>query len=461
MAKKTPYERLVHYLVRQKKINMNVCLPLIVQYGDWRASESGGTGDGAAEILDKIGLEQAPIYHEKYFYEAYYKDEDYNFGYDYMSKYRPSPSGCSAFVKDGFLTRNYDFNYDARPEVVIHMAANDKGRHASVGMAAAAAQLTDESMYKAAARQWIDEEDIEAYKLIPFLTLDGINDAGFSCEINITGVGDCGKTTGTNPGAEITLCGLMLVRYLLDYADSVDSAIDIVKNKLNIFNCYYGDAFQEEFHFMIADKDKHAVIEFINNEVVVIESDYLTNYHLYLEKQLEEGAITEAEFNDHHLMGIERAELIKKAFEDYERNGFFGYYGDLNDRQMEMLWFAVYRLDCCKAYLPETSPFWYSDYETGDIKHNTPIETVQEIADRAAELYKNRERDGALWQTVHSVSYDLNKLSESREADPTVMCVIPQASEQVNRQIKTVYKFSIGGKDEEMKENWNGGLIME
>lgn len=462
---KTPYERLVHYLERQKRINMNSCLPLIRDLMCWCEDHGTGGSGNLEKVLKEIGLAQPPIYLEKYFYEAYYNDCDYEVGQEYMSKYKPAIGGCSSFRYGNYTARNYDWSYDERPEFVIHMAANaEKGRHASVGIAAAMAEITDELAYRAATKQDIQEDLINAYKITPFLTLDGINDAGFSCNINVTALGDCGKTTGTNPEADTAMCGLMLVRYLLDYADSVDHAIELINN-LNIYNCYQGEAVQQEFHFMLSDKTKTVVVEFINNEVVVIDSNFLTNYHLYLEKQFNDGEITEAQFFDNHLMGYERAELIKKALADADENGFFGYFGDLSDTQAEMIAFAVYYLDCFNAYRPEVEPFWYSEYEAniegvGDFKHNTPHEEMQDYINHCIDAFEVRERDGEIWQTVHTSSYDLSAL-ESEEKEPTVLWVVPQASVKAGeRQISTSYKFSIGGSNQEINENWAGGITI-
>lgn len=99
------------------------------------------------------------------------------------------------------------------------------------------------------------------------MTLDGINDAGVVCNINVVPTDDIGRTTGT--GGKDDLCGLCLVRFILDNADNAKDAINKLKTK-NIWMPNSG-GYDLEVHLMVSDGTDTFVVEFIKNKMVVIE----------------------------------------------------------------------------------------------------------------------------------------------------------------------------------------------
>lgn len=200
------------------------------------------------------------------------------------------------------------------------------GRHGSHSIVHANDIITESLM---SSGEWNDILDI-----IPFMTVDGQNDVGVFCEINVVPVGDKGHTTGTNPGKE-DMCILMLTRFILDYADSATNAIDLL-DELNIW-APNNDLKSLECHFMIADKYFTYVVEFVNNEVVIFsdnDSRYpkipnhkniLTNFYLdgwdgriITGFDTEEGIDSEDTTLTAHAMGLERYQIASDLYNSLE-----------------------------------------------------------------------------------------------------------------------------------------------
>lgn len=328
---------------------------------------------------------------DDYLYSVTFKDYDYNEGQEYLNNVYDIPRGGCSTVRNGeFFGRNYDWYYEDASEFVISVPKK-KGRHASIGMAYS--RITNE---EANTNEYSDK-----YKVIPFLTNDGINDSGVVISINVVPTGDMGYTTGTNPNGD-DLMTLLIPRFVLDNAGSVDEAIELLKNR-NIYTPLT-EKMAQEFHFMIADKNKTVVIEFVNNKMVVIENEnIMTNFYL-----------TNFDINNlpNHAMGIERYNILKDGYSK----------GNTKDGMVSLMKEVFYT----KAYDLNTSPYWYSEFSgiykgidlttknvgesnlNGDVTKSGAYETY---LTRIQELYKDRTRNKVFWLTNHSSVYDLNKLS--------------------------------------------------
>lgn len=339
---------------------------------------------------------------DEYLYSAFCRHIDYDEGLAYYAKYKPAIGACSAVAKGGLVGRNYDWTYDERVSFVIHTLAKN-GRHETIGVASAPSAITQELADSG--------EYSEAYRVLPFLTLDGVNDAGVFCEINVAPTGDMGITTGTNPDGE-DLFAAMIPRFVLDYASSVDEAVELLRER-NIF-CADSEAMKQEFHFLIADENKSVVVEFIQNEMVVIDTfvgdkPILTNLYLY-------GYDGTRESLTPYAMGIERQAILTEGYDAVD--------------DAESMQALMNNVLYTKAYTRETDPFWYSEFcgdwtaaGWGDLTKDTPHEQYDPLVNKYIEIFENRERDGKTWQTVHESVYDLN----SRE-----LTVVPQESGNVH-----------------------------
>lgn len=338
-----------------------------------------------------------PVPVSPYLHEIRYANIDYAKGAEYFRRYKPSPAGCSVVARGDIVGRDYDWNYDETAGFVVHTEATG-GKHSVIGVARGTKGLTD-----AFARSGVDSSD---YDVLPFLLLDGVNDAGLFCEINVVSA-DKGRTTGTNRSGE-DLFAAMIPRFVLDHAASVDEAIALLRQR-NIF-CANAGGMSEEFHFLLKDAKKTVVVEFVQNELVVIDTfvdnmPIMTNHHLH-------GYDGTRESLTPYAMGIERYEKLKS-----------GYAGAASVARMTELMKSVWY---SRAYSQDEDPVWRSEFcgnweRFGNLTKDSPPEAYDGILAYVRDLYQRRSRaTGDTWQTVHTAVYDLSSRS---------FTVIPQEGE--------------------------------
>lgn len=345
--------------------------------------------DGSS-VASNIGISQKKL--DKLLYEISYDDLDDEYGYNaLLTKYTEITPGCSTVRNGNIFGRNYDWYLDDHAEFVVHVKKSDK-RHASIGVA-----YTSLSNVKASGV--LSEEE---KKLIPFGMTDGINDAGVAISINVVSADPNYHTTSTHPDKP-TLHILGVVRYILDNAGSVDEAIYLLNEK-NIINPVSPNV-KGEFHFMIADSNRTVVIEFVNNEMKVLEDEkILTNFYLHNYNKTS-GALPE------YAMGIERYHILEN-----------GLATAVDKNSMQHLLKNVYYT---KAYDLYTTPFWYSEFEgiykngaltlnssnRGAENLNGSLEGAGEYAyilDIAIKRFNEQTYGESSWLTVHSSVYDLS-----------------------------------------------------
>ncbi|MCQ2245880.1 MAG: linear amide C-N hydrolase [Bacteroidaceae bacterium] len=286
--------------------------------------------------------------------------------------------GCSAVRNGNFYGRNLDFFISEISEIVVRTTAKE-GRHASVGVGRLK-QMTDAEIEAGLTKELI--------YILPWGMFDGINDAGFFCNMNVTPMQDAGLVhTNSNPGKP-DVQSTFLVRALLDNCATVDEAIEYINNH-NIIGMNKGGW---DLHFMIGDPEKTVVLEFIDNEAVIKEQTIMTNFFV---NKLPE--ITP------HADGLERYDILK---ENYAEGG----------ESMQGMYNLLKRVRFSQAYDPETKPFWKSEYYEGmPYTIDTPLETI--LADSKVQEgfnnFKNYKETGkytpemGLWYTEHNSTYDI------------------------------------------------------
>ncbi len=165
--------------------------------------------------------------------------------------------GCASFTAvtadgDVLFARNYD-NKETNTCIVRTHAR--KGRHATVSTV----DLSFIGITPGTGVQGL--EDTILCLAAPYLTLDGINDAGVSCCINMTyqGGGFRGKATATNQDTDNPdMTSTLLLRMILDYADNLEEAVEIARS----YDLH--DSANTSFHYMIADASgKSAILEWV------------------------------------------------------------------------------------------------------------------------------------------------------------------------------------------------------
>lgn len=164
--------------------------------------------------------------------------------------------GCSSFTTidengNHLFGRNYDFA--STSSLILHTNPGN-GRHASIssvdlqflGLGDGINGLIDNLTAIAAA----------------YAPLDGMNDAGVSCGIYMSyqGPGDLSYSTDQQT-EKPDLTSTTMLRMILDYADDVDEAVELVKQY------DFHDSANSSFHYMVADKSgKSAILEWVNEK---------------------------------------------------------------------------------------------------------------------------------------------------------------------------------------------------
>ncbi len=323
-----------------------------------------------------------------YLYETTINDLDYDFAQAYFEKrYKWELWACSSIRNWNFVGRNYDRYYDENPEIIVHIPAS-KDRHASINVAVV--RTTDEMV-----QQWLSEEEL---KILPFMAVDGINDSWVAININVVPTWDLWFTTWTNPEWQ-NRSAINIVRYVLDKANSVDHAIELLK-QLNIY-APMTETFTQELHFMISDSNKTVIVEFVNNEMVVVDENIMTNFY------------ASQEFTP-HANGIERYNLLKENYDLWNTQTWM-------IELMKKVWYT-------NLYNPDTNPFRYSEYymnrwedSYGDLTINSTPEDLAQLIENSNTKFLTRERNWIFWQTVHTSIYDLENKT---------LTIIPQESDE-------------------------------
>ena len=125
---------------------------------------------------------------------------------------QPQDYGHCSSVRDGnTYSRNLDWKFNSMAEVIIRMSAG-QGRLASLGVANVGTNLTEEIIARGAPTRYV--------KALPGHTVDGINERGVVCNVNVVD----GQITGWN-GGDIHPLGA--VRWVLDHATSALDAATI------------------------------------------------------------------------------------------------------------------------------------------------------------------------------------------------------------------------------------------
>lgn len=326
-----------------------------------------------------------------YLYELDFDILNYEEGEQYILEQYPENAlgACSSAYKNGIYGRNYDWFYDDMSTFRLHRQPT-QGKYESWGVAAG---LIKESE--------IDFSYNKKYEYLPFITLDGFNKKGFACNINILPKKDNRRTTtefGTGP---IRISALSLVRRLLDEAATVDEAIDLIENRYTIVTSPGG-----ETHWMLCDRTKCVVVELEDSGLQVIDSQIMTNFYL--------DPIPTPEDDRLYPEGVERYNLLASGIDSVQTSQ------DMADLMQRARYFQVYEsLYADNPWETGWKSEFYEDYEHDGVTYHVNIDTRdQETIDYFnnilvhAVLYpyehKDRFADQELWQTVHSVIYDLN-----------------------------------------------------
>ena len=167
--------------------------------------------------------------------------------------------GCSSFTAtaengDALFARNYDFS---KTNAMLVFTEANEGRHATISTVDLQFLGID-----------VDQDmtglmDKVICLAAPYAPLDGINDAGVSCGIYMTYQGG-EETVATSQGTDKPdFTSTTLLRLILDYADSVEEAVQIASS----YDLH--DSANTSYHYMVADSTgKSAILEWTNDSAV-------------------------------------------------------------------------------------------------------------------------------------------------------------------------------------------------
>lgn len=175
--------------------------------------------------------------------------------------------GCSTLSTKGegysLMGRNYDWHGEAGNAMIIHTKP-DEG-------------------YESYSTTWLDflgfgdgfapEEFSEKYMSIAavYVPLDGINEKGLCVADLMAGDGEVTKQKSEK--ADLTTTSA--IRMLLDNAADVDEAIELLSQ------CDMNSSIGMAHHISISDREGNSVVvEYVGGEMVVTETDIVTNHYL-------------------------------------------------------------------------------------------------------------------------------------------------------------------------------------
>ncbi len=167
--------------------------------------------------------------------------------------------GCSSFTAtaengDALFARNYDFS---KTNAMLVFTEANEGRHATISTVDLQFLGID-----------VDQDmtglmDKVICLAAPYAPLDGINDAGVSCGIYMTYQGGEETVATSQDTDKPDFTSTTLLRLILDYADSVEEAVQIASS----YDLH--DSANTSYHYMVADATgKSAILEWINDSAV-------------------------------------------------------------------------------------------------------------------------------------------------------------------------------------------------
>ena len=361
-------------------------------------------------------------HNNKYLFEI---DFDY-IDYDYAKNYFATTSSadiagaCTVFKKNNIYARNYDFHYSQDADFIVRVPRIGD-RYASVGMGYKKG-LKASDVYN----HLYTEEQI---KLIPFITVDGINENGVAVNVNVVPASD-NSQAGVAVGEGEEVYNTMIVRYILDHATSASNAVTLLSN-IKILPTKPILDMGYEYHWMIADSSKAYIVEIYDGELKIIESNIMTNFFIntltidltqynlptpYSHSQLE-GAAPSSVGLGLASSGVERYNVVRANLSNVDtinsavtlmRNLKYSLlYTTLIAEDipatMEHYWFSDFAHE---AHKEGSSEYLDIDSLVSEYMASSEFNTIRAMGTAAFEN-KNRDLEVKPWQTVHTAVYDL------------------------------------------------------
>jgi len=203
---------------------------------------------------------------------------------DYLKQFEPtlSPGRCTGVYdkRTGKALRQLDWYYNNEAEFIIKMNADsDKQVFGSIGVTATSPKIT-----KDIAKYMIETGSYyEYFDMLPFFTVDGVNDQGIFAQSNVVNKHGIDININKDDPTKTDCCIVMLVRYILDkfsQADMIDAASvkAKIKGNLHIFGTVKLGGYNSHILVACHKLKKSYVIELTADDILVNEFPIMTNF---------------------------------------------------------------------------------------------------------------------------------------------------------------------------------------
>ncbi len=381
-----------------------------------------------------------------YLYEATLDyDFDYSVAKPYIEKFKPKLGACTAISIGKYRGRNLDWNYGDGAEYVVRTTKTEN-RHASIGVAS----LTSLPNEAAGDGQYHQE-----FELLPFITLDGTNDAGISVNLNVVNFQEMGKWEMKTETEDDDMVELFAPRLILDNCSYLTDIIPLLEQY-----DWFSLGNVDETHFMVtgprsADDNTvtTVVFEYIpfteggktfrklccisqdEKDIVLTNNDasrfycipadifIMTNFHLWQfdASKDRKGRLLSA---TKHPMGFERYEIVEAAANTAIHTA--GGKDKLTKLQVQDIMRTVYYSNCYNLFQDN---FWYTENGVDIPSKEELIAATEEQKNPRGDINKlikgegdkflnytkesienwakrDRKVKSDLWETMHTTIFD-------------------------------------------------------
>lgn len=348
----------------------------------------------------------------EYLYEIRYDDLDYPFADNFYRSTKPSeygtsvmkPFACSSIRSGNFYGRNFDFYYNFDCDFIVR-TSKKKGRNATIGVGHYFGKLTKDFVESG--------EYDDAYKILPFMLVDGINEYGLFVNINVVTL-EKTPTIGTIPTCKQKgeVCMMMLPRFILDnYKTALEAILDIQAH----YSVYFYNTEEikgSELHLMIGDENETYIVEFDNNALIYEKLGdnhpaIMTNFYV-IGTNLYNGKIDEEPENRSGVAllgcGIERYNKLIDSMDSADsKDGML--------EAMKNIWYTNSYNPLKEMY---TEMVGMPDvFEEGKVLTvESPREHYLPVMKKGEEIFNNRKREQGIsstWHTKHTSVYDIKE----------------------------------------------------
>lgn len=335
-----------------------------------------------------------------FLYELSYDKLDYDYAKEYFKSITDISLGACTSVRSGNVYgRNFDWFYNNQVEFIVNNKRSSIDKRltfSSIGVAGGIKDLTTDFVKS--------NKESDLYKVLPFQMMDGINECGVIANYNVVPL-DYGKNKIVKASIESKeeINALMLVRFILDIFSSAKSAVEYIKDYVDVTFPKALHDMGYELHLMVADSNNTYAIEFIEGQTVVIdisEKPIMTNFHLSNVEFNEDGSVytPDTQTDDANAHDTNKVTLHGSGLERYnlciDRE-------DIEDLLEELSYSKTY-----------TDGKWLTEFVDGDLTvKSNPIDFIY-ILSKAKEYWSEKDRSNPkVWISTHQSLYSINERS--------------------------------------------------